>query len=285
MRIALFAAALLIASRSAHGATAYEALRVLGKQKGEAVLDNTTEVHGANGKPQPAVWKIVVKDPAAKGGIKEYSIQGTRMTGEEMPVGRTTGSPMNMSQLNLDSDGVHQLAEREAKKVTFGYDHADYRLRAGSRGGSPVWEVRLVDGRSGEVATMSIAATNGSVLSSDGFTNRRKVAKAAPVAAPPSQRPPTRIDEDPDAIAESPGPSGKGGLYDAGVELNRFGDKVGKHFEKRGQQIGDFFYNLFHKDKRDTVGREGSDPDRTPPPPSSRTTRDTDVASPSRVRD
>jgi hypothetical protein len=288
MRIVLFVFGLLIASRSAHAATAYEALRVLGKQRSEATLDSTVEVHGEKGRSQPAVWKIIVKDPAARGGYSEYSVQGTRLGGEQTPGSSPSGATLNMSQLNLDSDGVHQIAEREAKKAPFGYDYANYRLRAGSRGGSPVWEIQLVDDRSGAVATMTVAATTGNVLSKEGFTSRSTITKAtpapAPAPAPASQSRPARVAQPPEAIAESPYPSGRGGMQDAGDQLNQFVGRVGNHMDRRGQQVGDFFYNLFHKDKRNTVGPQGSEPVRTTPPPPS-ATRDTNAATPSRIRD
>jgi hypothetical protein len=133
---------------------------------------------------------------------------------------------------------------------------------------------------------MTVAATTGNVLSTDGFTNRRKVAKVSPAPVPPPQPAPNRANEDLEEIAESPGPSGKGAFQDAGDEIGRFGKRVGRHMERRGRQVGDFFYNLFHKDKRDTAGPHGSEPDRaTPPPPPPRASGDTDYVSPSRVRD
>ena len=64
MRTALLAFAVIIASQAARAATAYEALRVLGEKKGESFLDNTTEVRGDKGAPEPKSWKITVKSAA-----------------------------------------------------------------------------------------------------------------------------------------------------------------------------------------------------------------------------
>ena len=285
MRIALVVITLLFAMHPARGATAYEALRVLGKQKGEALLDSVIEVRGDKGKPQPAVWKVTVKDATARGGAKEYSVQGSRLTGEQMPIAKTAGSPMNMSQLNLDSDGVHQIAEREAKKVNFAYDHATYQLLAGSRGGSPVWEIRLVDEQTGEAGTLTLAATTGAVLSSDGLTRRSSVAKAAPTPVPARPQPqPARQSEKPERIAEAPNQSFSPGVQRVGDDLSRFVGRVGRHMSRRGRQIGDTFYNIFHEDKRHTAGPHGSEPERTTPPPP-RQDSDADFVKPSRVRD
>src|SRR5438105_2944681 len=95
MRLALLAFTILLASQTARAVTAYEALRILGKQKSEALLDNVTEVRGEKGAPQPHVWKILVKDAAARGGAKEFSVQGSKLAGEQ--AAHASGSPMNMS--------------------------------------------------------------------------------------------------------------------------------------------------------------------------------------------
>jgi hypothetical protein len=279
MRIALLAFVLALAPASVRAATAYEALRILGKQRGEAVLDNVTELRGTKGAPQPREWKIIVAGSASRGGTKEFTVEGTRLVGEKAALFKTGGAPMNMSQLNLDSDGAHQLAEREAKNVGFAYDHADYTLRAGAKGGSPVWEIRLVDLQSGEVATLNIAATDGAILKKEGLVPRR----GATASAPPPRDPrayPQPDNRQPPPVLESPSP----GLQRAGDGLNSFVVRVGRHMGRRGRQIGDTFHNLFSKDKRHTAGPHGSAPDNDLPPPS-RATNETDYAPPSRVRD
>ena len=283
MRPALFAFALLLASPAARAATAYEALRVLGKQKSEALLDNVTEVRGEKGTPQPHVWKILVKDAAARGGAKEFSVQGNRVTGEQ--AARASGAPMNMSQLNLDSDGVHTVAEREAKKVAFTYDHANYTLRAGSKGGSPVWEIRLTDEKSGDAAMLNIAATTGNVLATEGLTNRRKPVAVVPAPAPiPAPEPVPRYQPEPDErVARPARRTLNPGIQRASDEADQFFDRVGNHMERRGRQISDAFHNLFTGDRRDTAGPHGSRPGATPLPP--RGNEDTDYVRPSRIRD
>jgi hypothetical protein len=278
MRPALLAFTLLVAAQTARAATAYEALRILGKQKSEALLDNIVEVRGEKGAPQPRVWKITVKEATARGGAKEFSIQATRLAGEQ--AAQAGGAPMNMSQLNLDSDGVHTVAEREAKKVAFAYDHASYTLRAGSKGGSPVWEIRLTDDRSGDTASLHIAATTGNILSTEGLTNRRKAVAAtpAPVPAPvatPSPRP------QPEERSTKPAPrTANTDAQQAGDNPNGFFDRVGNHMSRRGRQIGDVFHNLFTGDHRDSAGPHPGSP---PPPPHGKD--DTDYVKPSRVRD
>ncbi len=277
MRPALLALSIVLTSQAAWAATAYEALRTLGKQKGEAVLDSVMEVRGDNGAPQPKTWKIVAKD--ARGGTREYSVSGPRLAGEKAAGGG--GAPMNMSQLNLDSDGAHTIAEREAKKASFAYDRASYSLRGGSKGGSPVWEIHLVDERSGSTATLDIAATNGNVLATEGLTARKAaaVSPTAPAAAPaPTPRPQPVVEE---RITQTARTTSHGTQH-AGEEVGQFFERVGNHMSRRGRQIDDFFHNLFTGEHRDTAGPHGPRPGSNPPPPRR---GDEDYVKPSRVRD
>ena len=283
MRTALLAFAFLITSQAARAATAYEALQTLGKQKGETLLDNVTEVRGDKGAPEPRTWKITVKNTGGRAGGKEYSVQGRQLAGER--AARADGAPMNMNQLSLDSDGAHTVAEREAKKTAFAYDHASYLLHAGSKAGSPVWEVRLTDEQSGNTALLNITATTGKVLSTEGLTNRRKAVAAAPEPPPyPAPAPAPRYQPAPEERPERTS-SGKfsPGFQRANEDANQFFDRVGNHVTRRGRQIGDLFHNLFTGDRRDTAGPHrgsGPQPEAAPSRPA-----DSDYVRPSRVRD
>lgn len=305
MRKALFAFAILAASQTARAATAYEALQILGKQKGEAVLDNVTEVRGEKGAPEPRTWKITAKNTGGRAGGKEYSVQGKQITSER--AASPSGAAMNMNQLSLDSDGAHTVAERQAKKAGFAYDHASYALRAGTKSGSPVWEVRLTDENSASAGRVNISATTGNVLSSEGLTNRpRPVVTARPVPAPapePYVAPAPRYQPAP-APRYQPAPEPQyepepryrqertvsgginPGVQRAGDQAGQFFDRVGNHMNRRGHQIGDFFHNIFTGDRRDTAGPHGSRPesDYAPAPAPARRGEE-DYIRPSRVRD
>jgi hypothetical protein len=150
-----------------------------------------------------------------------------------------------------------------------------------------VWEVRLVDNQTGDIATITMAATTGKVLSSDGLTKRRR---ATPVAQPPAYV--GRGDRPADAnypapeerYEEAPQPAAQGGSPPLGVRVNKFFNRVGRHMDRRFRQLGDAVHNTFSKDKRDTAGphHPESEGDRLPPGGSS---IDEDYTRPSRVRD
>ena len=146
-------------------ATAYTALRVVGKKVGSESLNRVIEMRGRNGSPQPAVWKITLGDPGSRGGIREVEVQRGQIISERSPVARgPIGEKMDFSRLNLDSEGVFTIVEQETKKNGQTFDRLDYTLRSGSGGGAPVWTVEIFDGRRGKVGNMLIAADSGAVL-------------------------------------------------------------------------------------------------------------------------
>ncbi len=160
MKLALLGtiASIIFPALSARAANAYDAMRIVGQQKGEAILEKITEVRGSKGTPQPSVWKISTASSS-------YDVRASKIISTS--AGRAL-SPLSLSDLKLDSDGAHTVAEREAKKQGFEYDYADYSLRTGTKS-TPVWEVRLVDDRSRRTATLNIGADTGKIISIHGM--------------------------------------------------------------------------------------------------------------------
>ena len=146
-------------------ATAYTALRVVGKKSGSDSLNRVIEMRGRSGSPQPAVWKIVLSEPNARGGVRELEVQRGKIIGERSPVARgPVGEKMDFGRLNLDSEGVFTIVDQEMKKTGQTFERLDYSLRSGSGGGAPVWTVEIFDGRRGKVGTMLLAADSGAIL-------------------------------------------------------------------------------------------------------------------------
>ena len=217
--------------------TAYNALRVVGHSQGKDALNRVLELRGRGGSPQPAVWKITLDEPRARGGVREIEVQRGKIIGERTPAAaRTAGSPMNFSQLNLDSDGAFTVANQEAQKAAAPFDHVDYLLRSGTGGGAPVWQLELSDSKLGRTGSIDVAADTGTILRQE---LGRPVARRADDdheylddrrnPPPPPPRADVRSDE---------------GYSQSGESFRGVGDffhRIGKRFEKRGTQLESFF--------------------------------------------
>jgi hypothetical protein len=234
MRKPLFAVLLALPSLAlAETDTAYKALRVFGKQQGDAVLNRVVELRGRNGAPQPQVWKVVAADPAARGGVQEADIQRGKVIGQRTPTGRPggPGAPMDLNRLNLDSDGAFTVADQELQKQAIPFDRVDYTLRSAGPGQPPVWALDLFD-RGSKVAIMHIAADTGTVI------DTQRLIPSGPTKSD------YRSDHDyvenhPDARHGGDAHWSQPGQPFRGVD--DFFHRLGKRFERRGQQLKNFF--------------------------------------------
>ncbi len=229
----LFAAAVSVASAAD---TAYSALRVVGKRDGPETLNRVLELRGRGGSPQPAVWKVVVDEPRSRGGVREFEVQRGKIIGERTPTSRASTSPLNFNQLNLDSEGAFTIADQEAQKAGIAFDRVDFLLKAGTGGGAPVWELELFDGRNGRTGYVAIAADSGTVLRRDMERTPRGPASDDRAYLddrrdPPPSRPRNDGDDDRNYDSDRSGPGG----------LPGFVNRVGRHFQKRGKQLENFF--------------------------------------------
>jgi len=152
-------------------ATAYEALRVVGKDFGRGALSRMISITGRKGDPQPEKWKIVLEDPDGR-GVRELQIADGKIDSDERPdrdvAGSAEGATIDVSRLNLDSSGAYAVASHTAEASHTRFATADYTLRTDERGES-IWIVTLRNRSSRPVGTIYIGATGGTVKRTEGM--------------------------------------------------------------------------------------------------------------------
>ena len=152
-------------------ATAYQALRVVGKDFGRGALSRMISITGRKGDPQPEKWKIVLEDPDGR-GVRELQIADGKIDSDERPdrdvAGSAEGATIDVSRLNLDSSGAYAVASHTAEASHTGFATADYTLRTDERG-EPIWIVTLRNRSSHPVGTIYIGATGGTVKRTEGM--------------------------------------------------------------------------------------------------------------------
>ena len=207
--------------------TAYQALRTAANGD-EALFNRVIEVDGAKGDPQPAVWRVVLDDPQARGGIRELEVSNGHIISEHTPVRAYTGvgenSVMDFKQLSLDSSGAFTIANQEATKRHAGFDSVQYSLRSDAQTNLPVWVLRLLDSDGVNVGTVYIAANDGAVQRTEGFG----VPASAAVQGSPT---PGVRRENNNADDES----------DLPPKQDRIGYKIKKGFREAGGTLQEFF--------------------------------------------
>src|SRR5256714_1726117 len=157
--------------RADENATAYEALRVVGKELGRDALHQIVSITGTRGNPQPEEWKIVREDPQG-GGVREVEVADGNVASDDRAgsdvAGVAEGGTVDVSRLNLDSSGAYAVASHTADVSHTSFATADYMLRTDDRG-EPMWMVTLRNRSSRPVGTIYIGATRGTVRRTEGM--------------------------------------------------------------------------------------------------------------------
>jgi len=226
---------------------AYEALRTVGRTKGDNWLGRLVELRGADGDPQPARWLLTFRDENARGGVREFAVTSQGVVSERTPVrapDAAGATVMSARSLNLDSTGAFAAANKQAAATKVGFSSLDYTLQ--NRNGAPVWVVRLFDSSSLEVGKVEISAKDGAIIS----------ALRKPVSAPESRPTPAA-----GAATASSAPN-SGSLSDRWVEggglvghTTRFGEKTWETTTNAATRIGESISAFF-------IGRPASSPSR-----------------------
>ena len=157
------AAALLFSSVfTLAGDTAYDALRAAGARLGADAQNRLVEISGKGGRPQPVLWQVQLEEPSGRSGQLQLNVQRGVVVGQTKAVGAVSGGRLNVSSIQLDSDGAFAIANAEAVRADISFDRLNYVLKL--EGGFPVWRVELLDGPVSFVGTLKIAADTGTVI-------------------------------------------------------------------------------------------------------------------------
>jgi hypothetical protein len=177
MRTLTLAALLLfiaspLTQAQAQQTTAYQALRLIGRQVNRAYLNRVISVTGTDGDPQPTRWRILVGDKSAPGGVRQFEVANGRIVSNSGATTGVVGSAQNAmfaaAKLNLDSDGAFNVASYTANTSHVNFDSAAYTLRTNDRG-IPIWIVTLQDNSRRSVGTIHINAAKGNVTRVEGL--------------------------------------------------------------------------------------------------------------------
>jgi len=243
---ALLLAAVLLTARAAGQSAqlpAYEALRMVGREKGENWLGSLVEIRGVDGDPQPSRWLLTFRDESARGGVREFAVSAQGVTSERAPMLRGPGSGhlsiMPARARNLDSTGAFAAANKQAAAGKVGFHSLNYLLE--NRQGTPVWLVQLYDAAGLEVGKMEVSAKDGSIVS------RLRTPQADPVGPAATTVP-----------AQASAPAAAGGSFgDRWVEggglvghANRWGENSWDTATNTAVRVGDSIRAFF-------IGREG----------------------------
>lgn len=118
---------------------------------------------GLGATPQPKIWRLVFDEPAARGGVREIEVSHEGIVAERTPSKNPfpQAGRINLSRMQLDSEGAFTAAENEALRRKIGFDAVNYLLQAADPAGTPVWQVQLLNKQDRVLATLFINGSTG----------------------------------------------------------------------------------------------------------------------------
>ena len=152
---------------AADDATAYTALRVMGKSLGGDTINRVVEVTGRGGAPQPQTWRIIILDGAR--GAREVKVAHGQVVSQNV-VAPTSLKAIKLPDLNLDSSGAFDAADKEARRAKVPFTAIDYALRVSATSGKPVWNLELFNADHARVGEVRFAAHDGNLIAVTGLT-------------------------------------------------------------------------------------------------------------------
>ena len=147
------------------GETAYDALKVAAGKLGRDSQNRVVEVAGTSGRPQPLVWQITIEEASGRSGpagSQQVDVRGGAVVGQRRVA--SSGVRLNLTAIQIDSDGVFSVANAEAVRAGVSFDRLNYRLNADNQAGIPVWKVELLDGPSHKVGALKISADSAQII-------------------------------------------------------------------------------------------------------------------------
>lgn len=236
------------------GDTAYQALRIASANN-QDLLNHVIQVEGTKGETQPPVWRILLDDQSARGGVREMEVSKGRIISEHTPMkgyaGTGANSVMDFKRLNLDSQGAFTIANQEASKRHVSFDSVDYLLKSDEQSGAPVWILKLIDADHMLVGTLYVAADNGAVLRVDGFAGGKSGRTTSAYVPPPDTAAGT-----PAPVVTTTGDDNNGDI----PKEQQAGYKINRGFHRIGGALQQFFTG-----KR-TVDKQYDEPTPQQPP-------------------
>jgi hypothetical protein len=235
-----FAACLLLAlsAGAAPGLaeTALTAVKALPKD----VVPQLARIEGRDGMPEPVRWYLLVHDPKAENGLREYVITGgeivTTRELSQFAEKLTAEDVLGEGEVKIDSDAVAKLAQDFAKANDVKLGPLKYELRKQGAEAAPVWNVTCTDEAQLQLGVLVLTAGKGTLVSHDGFAkkpenttanspggksktkseSRSSKPPSKPKATPAAARKKDRPERSSNVAANAPNPP-----VDRGVEVRR----------------------------------------------------------------
>jgi len=169
--------------------SALDALKLLPKDAAKRLA----RIEARDGVPQPERWHFLVHDPDADRGVREFVVANGKMvavrTISQFADSLGTTDVFGGDAVRVDSVQIARWAAlfTTANGGTVGT--LNYQMAKDPASNAPVWVATILDAAGDQIGTLTVNASKGVIMSSDGFEKSpAPELLASPVVAPISSR-------------------------------------------------------------------------------------------------
>ena len=207
---------------AAHGegdVTALGAVRLLPKEAARRLA----RIEAREAVPAPERWYLLVHDPAAPQGMREFVVAGGKLvasrTLSQFADSMEAADVIGADAVKFDSDKVARIASFFAMANGGRLGSLTFELLRIPEQGGPVWRATVLDPQGDQLGVLVVTAAKGAIVSHDGFEKLPPAgllnvpmagAEPAPAIAsgsPGSKGRPTKVAPIPKAIPMAPTPT------------------------------------------------------------------------------
>ncbi len=192
LRVILVASFAFTACAFAQGKSAIAAIKLLPKDAAKRLA----RIEAREGAPWPERWYLLVHDPAAEFGLREYVVADGALTASrtlsQFADGLKPSDVIGGDAVKFDSDAVASLAARFPMANGARFGSVNYELGKYGENDAPAWRATVMNEKGDPLGVLIITAQKGVVERHDGFDNKpvETVAEKPAVSKPPAIKPP-----------------------------------------------------------------------------------------------
>jgi hypothetical protein len=149
---------------------AFQACKALPKAQQRAIA----RISGKGGKPLPEIWTIVVHEPKAQNGLREYTVTAGTVVAtrgvSDLAQRLTPGDVVGLTGIKFDATQVAELAAAYAEANKLTPASLNYDLRKEGEDAAPLWKITALDEAGTTLGELVVTANTGALITQTGFS-------------------------------------------------------------------------------------------------------------------
>ena len=192
LRVILVASFAFTACAFAQGKSAIAAIKLLPKDAAKRLA----RIEAREGSPWPERWYLLVYDPAAQFGLREYVVADGELaasrTLSQFADGLKATDVIGADAVKFDSDAVASLAARFPVANGARFGSINYELGKYGENDAPAWRATVLNEKGNPLGVLIITAQKGVLERHDGFDNKpiEPIPEKPVVTKPDAAKPP-----------------------------------------------------------------------------------------------